>query len=108
MGVQDWPEGRAADPAAARERYERDLGTALATPTGPPPRTRDGHLGAALTVAVAALLGLLGGPAAAAGALAVAALLFVAALVRQHRRGHPGREALRRAYATAFTWWQYV
>ncbi|GLW73955.1 hypothetical protein Kpho02_62530 [Kitasatospora phosalacinea] len=111
MGVQHWPEGREADPEAARERYRNDLREALAeggNGEAEPLRVADGHLGLTLTVALAGLSGRLAGPACGAVVAAAGALLFVAALAVQYARGHRGRAALRRAYARGFGWWKYA
>ncbi|MFJ9725999.1 hypothetical protein ACIRP3_24895 [Streptomyces sp. NPDC101209] len=103
--TQQWPEGRAADPEAARERYDSDLRAARR-------RLREflradlpsAHLGLGGVVVTGVLVGLFAGPAAGALVAGAFALLFLAALAVMFLRGLRGAEAGRRAYLFTFGW----
>ncbi|WP_458242567.1 hypothetical protein [Streptomyces sp. MAI_2237] len=100
-----WPEGPAADPEAARERYDSDLRAARRT-------LREliradlpaAHLGLGIVVVASVLVGLSAGPATGALVAGAFALLFLAALAVMFLHGRRGREAGRRAYLFTFGW----
>ncbi|MFC6599497.1 hypothetical protein [Kitasatospora paranensis] len=103
--MQEWPEGPAADPAAARARYERDLAQAR-TEAREAIRAdlSAAHLGLGLVAAAGPATGLLVRPLLGAVVPAAFAALFLAALAILSVRGARGRDLLRRGYLCTFGW----
>ncbi|MFC4508387.1 MULTISPECIES: hypothetical protein [Streptomyces] len=103
-----WPEGDAADPEAARERYDSDMRAMRqglrelfrADPS-------DAHLGLGIVVFASVLVGLLTQPVAGALVFGTFAALFLVALLVMFLRGVRGLEAGRRAYLFTFGWGQW-
>lgn len=101
--MRQWPEGPAADPAAARERYNSDLRMARK-------QVRDAlradlpaaHFGLGIVI-VASVISLDAGPVGAlvGGAFAT---LFLVTLGVMFLRGIRGADALRRSYLFTFGW----
>ncbi|GAA2102768.1 hypothetical protein GCM10009759_37570 [Kitasatospora saccharophila] len=109
MSTPQWPEGREADPVAARERYANDLRKARQDAREAlAPAPADAHWGLGTALLLAGAFGALAGPAVGAGIAGFAGALFLAVLLVQFGLGRRGADALRRAYAAAFGWWSYA
>lgn len=108
MPMQQWPEGPAADPKAARERYEADLREARRS-------AREAlradmlaaNVGLGLVVG-AALVGYVVAPVAGALLAAGFAALFFITLAVMYLRGIRGTDAVRRAYLFTFGWANWI
>ena len=104
-----WPEGSAADPSAARERYANDLRVSRRSlRTALRADALDAHAGLTAFTVVAVLAWWGAGPraglivaGACTGWYALAAAVVLA-------RGRRGREVLRRAYRGAFGWGRWL
>ncbi|RVU23994.1 hypothetical protein EOT10_17980 [Streptomyces antnestii] len=107
--MERWPEGSAADPEAARERYDSGMGSvrkALRDVSRADVPTA--HFGLGIVIVAGVIVSLLVGPVA--GALVAGAFggLFLVALVVMFIRGIRGLDAGRRAYLFAFGWANWV
>ncbi|MFD7986415.1 hypothetical protein ACFV4M_23980 [Kitasatospora indigofera] len=96
MVRQDWPEGSAADPDAARARYEQDLREARgagreALRAG----LADAHVGLGLVLAVAVAVGCFKGVGPGALVLSAFLVLFCALLAGRVAGGARGRDLVR-------------
>jgi hypothetical protein len=103
--MERWPEGPAADPEAARERYDSGMrGTRRALRGAIEADMPAAHLGLGVVAVASVLVGLFMGPAA--GALMAGAFvpLFLAALLIMFARGVRGADTGRRAYVLTFGW----
>ncbi|WP_406716732.1 hypothetical protein [Streptomyces althioticus] len=106
---QRWPEGRCADPDAARARYEADLSTARRS-------AREAlradlpaaHLGLAVTVIACPLVGAAWSPAAAWTVAGAFAALFTLVLTTRLVTGKGIRPAVRTAHTAAFGWANWI
>ncbi|MYQ49308.1 hypothetical protein GTW40_30540 [Streptomyces sp. SID4985] len=107
--MERWPEGPAADPEAARERYDSDMrAERKALREAIRADLPAAHFGLGIVIAASVIVGLLVGPVAGvlvAGALAV---LFLVALAVMFVRGVRGLDAGRRAYVFTFGWANWV
>ncbi|MFF3601065.1 hypothetical protein [Kitasatospora indigofera] len=108
MVRQDWPEGSAADPDAARARYEQDLREARgagreALRAG----LADAHVGLGLVLAVAVAVGCFKGAGPGALVLSAFLVLFCALLAGRFAAGARGRDLVRRSYLLTFGWAQW-
>ncbi|GAA4843174.1 hypothetical protein [Kitasatospora terrestris] len=101
---KQWPEGRVADPEAARERYDADLRRLRAGLAMPWVDVQDAHLGLGLVLLASVLVGVFAGPATAALVLAPFGALFLVVLAVQRLRGRRVAVAARSAYLAAFGW----
>ncbi|WP_318216597.1 hypothetical protein [Streptomyces sp. SCL15-6] len=107
--MHPWPEGSAADPEAARERYTSELrASRKALREAIRADLPVGHVGLAIVVVASALLGLFAQPAAGALVAGVFAALFLAALAVMLLRGIRGLDAARRAYLFSFGWANWI
>ncbi|MFF9457322.1 hypothetical protein [Streptomyces flaveolus] len=107
--MQPWPEGPAADPEAARERYTSDLrASRKALREAIRADLPVAHVGLAIVVVASALLGLFTQPAAGAFVAGAFAALFLAALAVLLLRGVRGLDAARRAYLFSFGWANWI
>ncbi|MFB7496669.1 hypothetical protein ACFC09_18615 [Streptomyces sp. NPDC056161] len=105
MMVTQWPEGPAADPEAARERYASDMkATREASRNAVRADLPAAHFGSALVVVTSALVGYFVAPAAGALVAGAFAALFMVARAVMFLRGVRGVEASRRAYLFTFGW----
>ncbi|WP_448320245.1 hypothetical protein [Streptomyces sp. CO7] len=106
---EQWPEGRFADPAAARERYDAGLrgarGAAREVLRAEPP---DAHLGLGVVAVAVAVTALLAGPVPGSAVAGVFAALFLATLAVMRLRGVRGMDAVRRSYLFTFGWGQWI
>ncbi|MFD5329466.1 hypothetical protein [Streptomyces sp. NPDC127092] len=106
--MKQWPEGPAADPGAARERYSSDMRAerkALREVFGAD--LPSAHLGLGIVIAASVVVGLLAGPIVGALVAGSFAALFLLALVVTLLRGIGGLDAARRAYLFTFGWGQW-
>jgi cobalamin biosynthesis protein CobD/CbiB len=103
--VEQWPEGAAADPEAARQRYDSDMKASREAlrevvradlPTA--------HLGPGIVAVVAVAVGCFATPLAGALVAGAFAALFLGALAVMFPRGVQGVDALRRSYLFTFGW----
>lgn len=107
--MQQWPEGPVADPAAARERYDRDLRTARA-------RAREAvradlpaaHLGAGIVVVASVVAGWFAGLATGGLVAGGFALLLLVARAGMSLRGIRGADAWWRSYLLTFGWANWI
>lgn len=107
--MERWPEGPAADPEAARERYDSDMRSVRKA-------LREviradlpaAHFGPGIVVVASVIVGLLMGPLAGALVAGAFAALFLVALVVMFVRGIRGLNAGRRAYLFTFGWANWV
>lgn len=107
--MERWPEGAAADPEAARERY--DSGMRLVRKALREVIRADlpaAHFGLGIVIVASLIVGLLVGPVAGALVAGAFAALFLAALVVMFVRGIRGLDAGRRAYLFIFGWANWV
>ncbi|MEV4940864.1 hypothetical protein [Streptomyces zaomyceticus] len=103
--MERWPEGPAADPDAARERYESDMRSVRKD-------LREviradlpaAHFGLGIVIVAGVLVGLLVKPVAGALLADAFAALFLIALVVMSVRGIRGPDAARRACLVTFGW----
>ncbi|MGH4035219.1 hypothetical protein ACQB60_40600 [Actinomycetota bacterium Odt1-20B] len=107
--MQQWPEGPAADPVAARERYDSDMKAARGA-------LREvfradlpaANFGLVIVIVVSVTAGFAAGPAVSAGIGGAFAVLFFATLLVMFLRGVRGEDALRRAYLFTFGWANWI
>ncbi|MFG1808025.1 hypothetical protein [Streptomyces sp. NPDC049040] len=103
--MDKWPEGPAAEPEAARARYDSDLAAAR---KGLREAMRAdlpaAHLGLGVVVVAAAILGGTAGPVAGALLAAAFAALFGVVRAVMAFRGIRGADAWRRSYVFTFGW----
>ncbi|MER5207584.1 hypothetical protein [Streptomyces sp. NPDC002825] len=107
--MERWPEGPAADPEAARDRYDSDMQSVRKT-------LREvvradlpaAHFGLGVVIVASVIVGLLVEPAAGALVVGTFAALFFVALVVMFIRGIRGLDAGRRAYLFTFGWANWV
>ncbi|MEU3462032.1 hypothetical protein ABZ721_19095 [Streptomyces sp. NPDC006733] len=103
--MEPWPEGRAADPKAARERYNADLkGDRQAIREVIRADLPAAHFGLGAVLVASVLVGCLAGPVAGALVTGAFATLFALTLAVMFLRGIRGTDALRRAYLFSFGW----
>jgi hypothetical protein len=107
--MEDWPEGRSADPAAARERYDAGLRASrermrsvFRSDTG------DANTGLAVVIVATAVAGFLASPMSGVLVAGAFAALYLAALTYQLWKGVRGATALHRAYLFTFGWGQWL
>ncbi|MFI8421133.1 hypothetical protein [Streptomyces sp. NPDC085479] len=109
MTMGQWPEGPAADPEAARERYVSDMRASRRAlremvradlPTA--------HFGLGIVIVASVVVGLFAGPIVGALMAGSFAALFLVALVVMFLRGMRGLDAGRRAYLFTFGWANWV
>ncbi|ALV50989.1 hypothetical protein [Streptomyces althioticus] len=106
---QRWPEGRYADPDAARARYEAD--TSAARRSAREALRADlpaAHLGLAVTVIACLLVGAAWSPAAAWAVAGAFAALFTIVLTTRLVTGKGIRSAVRTAYTATFGWADWI
>ncbi|MER5663758.1 hypothetical protein [Streptomyces mirabilis] len=107
--VDRWPEGPAADPEAARERYDSDMRTSRKalreTVRADLPAA---HFGLGLVIVASVIVGLLAGPVAGVLVAGAFAALFLVVLGVLLLRGLRGLDAGRRAYLFTFGWANWV
>ncbi|MBM9510406.1 hypothetical protein [Actinacidiphila acididurans] len=102
---QKWPEGPAADPEAARERYESDLRASRANARDAMrAEVLDAHFGLGIVVVASVIVGWLQGPVTGALVAGTFAALFTGVLAVIRLRRVRGRDAMRRAYLLVFGW----
>ncbi|MFG2820472.1 hypothetical protein ACGFX4_13680 [Kitasatospora sp. NPDC048365] len=101
---KQWPEGRVADPEAARERYDADLRRLRDGLAIPWVGVKDAHLGLGLVLLASVLVGVFVAPAVGALVLAPFGALFLVVLAVQRLRGRRVAAAARSAYIVAFGW----
>lgn len=107
--MERWSEGPAADPTAARERYDFDMRSVRKA-------LRDviradlpaAHFGLGIVIVASMLVGLLVGPVAGALVAGAFAALFLVALGVMFLRGARGPDGGRRAYLFTFGWANWV
>lgn len=104
-----WPEGPAADPKAARERYDSDVRESRkALREAIRADLTAAHFGLGIVIVASVTLGLFAGPIAGALVAGAFAALFLVALVVMRLRGIRGLDALGRAYLFTFGWANWV
>ncbi|MEV7185396.1 hypothetical protein [Kitasatospora sp. NPDC093102] len=109
MMTEQWPEGPAADPEAARERYASDLrAERKALREAIRADLPAAHFGLGIVIVASAVVGLFAGPIAGALVAGAFAALFLAALTVMLLLGIRGLDAGRRAYLFAFGWANWV
>ncbi|MGW1537504.1 hypothetical protein [Streptomyces aureus] len=107
--VQQWPEGPAADPEAARERYDSDMrATRKAMREVIRADVPTAHLGLGIVVVASEVLSCFGAPVVGVCVGGAFAALFLAAAAVMFLRGVRGRDAWRRAYVFTFGWANWV
>jgi hypothetical protein len=115
---EQWPEGRFADPVAARARYDAGLrgsrgavrevlradAASRLRPVNGVLRAdvSDAHRGVATVVLAATVVGLLVAPVPGAAVAAGFAALYLGTLAVMYARGVRGLDAVRRSYCFAF------
>ncbi|SCF82469.1 hypothetical protein GA0115254_11831 [Streptomyces sp. Ncost-T10-10d] len=107
--MTQWPEGPAADPERARERYDSDI-RAVRRDLREAARADlpAAHFGLGTVVVVSTVVGRLAGPVAGALVAGAFAALFLVTLAVMRLRGARGREATRRAYLFSFGWANWI
>lgn len=107
--MREWPEGDAADPAAARERYEADMrAVRAALKEVLRADTVDAHVGLTVVVVATVVVGCFAGPAAGSAVAGAFAGLFLVALAVGLLAGRRGADAWRRAYRFSFGWGRWI
>ncbi|MFD9655925.1 hypothetical protein [Streptomyces mirabilis] len=107
--VDRWPEGPAADPEAARERYDSDMRTSRKALREPVRADLPAaHFGLGLVIVASVIVGLLAGPVAGVLVAGAFAALFLVALGVLLLRGLRGLDAGRRAHLFTFGWANWV
>ncbi|KAB1140465.1 hypothetical protein F7R91_35795 [Streptomyces luteolifulvus] len=107
--MKRWPEGPAADPEAARERYDSDMRSVRkALREAIRADLPAAHFGLGIVIVACVIVGLLVGPVAGALVAGAFAALFLVALVVMFVRGIRGADARRRAYLFTFGWANWV
>lgn len=107
--AQQWPEGPAADPEAARQRYDSDM--RMARKQAREALRADlpaAHFGLGIVIVASVIVGLAVGPVTGTLVGGVFAALFLVALGVMFLRGVRGADALRRAYLFSFGWANWV
>ncbi|MCM2425455.1 hypothetical protein [Streptomyces sp. RKAG337] len=107
--MQEWPEGPAAEPQAARERYDTDV--QLARKQAREALRADfpaAHVGLGAVLLVSAIMGLLTEPAMGVLVAGSFATLFAVTLAVMVLRGARGANALRRTYLVTFGWGNWL
>ncbi|MEU8882793.1 hypothetical protein [Streptomyces hydrogenans] len=107
--MKQWPEGPAADPEAARERYATDIRAERKA-------LREvfradlpaAHFGLGIVVVASVVVGLFAGPIVGALVAGSFAALFLVVLVVMLLRGIRRLDAGRRAYLFTFGWANWV
>jgi hypothetical protein len=105
---QRWPEGRCAEPDAARARYEADLSTARRSARELRADLPTAHLGLAVTVIACLLVGAAWSPAAAWAVAGAFAALFTLVLTTRLVTGKGIRSAVRTAHTATFGWANWI
>jgi hypothetical protein len=109
MTMEQWPEGPAADPQAARERYDsgmRATRKALREVIRADPPAA--HFGLGIVVVASGSVGYFSTPVAGALIAGAFTALFIAALAVMFLRGIRGADVWRRAYLFAFGWANWI
>ncbi|MFE0654484.1 hypothetical protein ACFVZH_38745 [Streptomyces sp. NPDC059534] len=107
--MEQWPEGPAADPEEARERYASDMrAERKALREVIRADLPAAHFGLGIVIVASAVVGLFAGPIAGAVVAGSFAALFLVALVFMLLRGIRGLEAARRTYLFTFGWANWV
>ncbi|MFC9056385.1 hypothetical protein [Streptomyces anthocyanicus] len=107
--MEQWPEGPAVDPKAARERYASDMrASRKALREVIRADLSAAHFGLGVVVVASAAVGLFAGAIAGALVAGFFAALFLAALAVMLLRGIRGIDAGRRAYLFTFGWANWV
>ncbi|MFI9102537.1 hypothetical protein ACIGXA_18645 [Streptomyces fildesensis] len=103
--MQEWPEGPAAAPQAARERYDTDV--RLARKQAREALRADlpaAHVGLGAMLLASVIVGLLTAPPMGALVAGSFATMFAVTLAVMVLRGARGANALRRTYLVTFGW----
>ncbi|MGC0417751.1 hypothetical protein [Embleya sp. AB8] len=107
--LQQWPEGPAADPKAARERYDADMQMSReAVREVFRADLPDAHLGLGIVIVTSVIVGFVAQPVIGALVGGAFAALFLVTLGVMFLRGIRGVDALRRTYLFTFGWSQWV
>lgn len=107
--MERWPEGPAADPEAARERYASDMrASRKALREAIRADLPAAHFGLGIVALACVVVGLFVGPVAGILVAGSLAALFLVALAVVIFRGIRGLEASRRAYLFTFGWANWV
>ncbi|WP_242647097.1 hypothetical protein [Streptomyces nodosus] len=107
--MERWPEGSAADPEAARERYASDMrASRKALREVIRADLPAAHFGVGIVVVASVVVGLFAGSIAGALVAGFFAALFFVALAVMLLRGIRGMDAGRRAYLFTFGWANWV
>ncbi|MEV4430018.1 hypothetical protein AB0K23_32555 [Streptomyces sp. NPDC049602] len=107
--MEPWPEGPAADPVAARERYAPDTqAERKALREAIRADLPVAHLGLGIVIVASAVVGMFAGPITGALVAGSFAALFPVALVVMLLRGVRGLDAGRRACLFTFGWANWV
>ncbi|MFE2531528.1 hypothetical protein [Streptomyces sp. NPDC059371] len=107
--MRHWPEGSAADPEAARERYESDMRTTRAALREAARADMPAaHFGVAVVIAASVVLGLFAGPVAGSLVVGVFGALFLMTLAVMFVRGIRGVDACWRSYLFTFGWANWI
>ena len=109
MMVEQWPDGPAADPEAARERYNSEM-KAMRKALREAVRADlpAAHFGLSIVVVASAIVGYFAAPAAGALVAEIFAALFIVALAVMLLRGIRGVDSWRRAYLFTFGWENWI
>ncbi|MET9877376.1 hypothetical protein ABZZ36_22475 [Actinacidiphila glaucinigra] len=106
---KEWPEGRAADPEAARERYEADLRSGRGAVREVLRADRgDAHVGLGAVVVATGIVGVAAGPVVGALVAGVFAAVFLTAFGVMLLGGRRRADAADGAYRFAFGWGQWL
>ncbi|MFB7429624.1 hypothetical protein ACFC0K_40875 [Streptomyces hydrogenans] len=109
MTMEQWPEGPAVDPEAARERYVSGMrASRKALREVVRADLPAAHFGLGIVVVASVVVGLFAGPIVGALVAGSFAALFLVALVVMLLRGIRGLDAGRRAYLFTFGWANWV
>ncbi|MFI9600013.1 hypothetical protein ACIHCX_09045 [Streptomyces sp. NPDC052043] len=107
--MEQWPEGPAAEPKAARERYASDMrASRKALREVIRADLPAAHFGLGIVVVASVVVGLFAGAITGALVAGFFAALFLVALAVMLRRGIRGMDAGRRAYLFTFGWANWV
>ncbi|MGW5232264.1 hypothetical protein ACWEQU_08180 [Streptomyces nodosus] len=107
--MEQWPEGSAADPEAARERYASDMRASRKTLRGVIRADLPAaHFGLGIVVVASVVVGLFAGAIAGALVAGFFTALFLVTLAGMLLRGISGMDAGRRAYLFTFGWANWV
>ncbi|WP_431676849.1 hypothetical protein [Kitasatospora sp. KL5] len=106
---QEWPEGPAADPEAARERYAHDLQEARRDlREAVRPDFFGANIGLGLVALAAVAVGYVKGPVVGAAVPAAFAVLFLVVAAITAACGVRGAKLLRRSYLLTFGWGDWI